>query len=71
MNLKDAKSKMATRRDKFVVGYVRAGNTVYGQRPSLVACTDPLSLKQAQTRLADMPDGGCAIFKLVPIAVNR
>lgn len=73
MTVTKARKRMQTRRDRYVVGYIMAGNTLYGKGEShtYVSCTDPLSLRQAKARLAGMPCAGAALFELRPIAVNR
>lgn len=75
MTLKTARRRWATRRRKYVVGYIRAGNTLYvGDSAQYFSeannCTDPLSLRQARQLLARMPSSGAAIFELTPIELG-
>lgn len=74
MNLREAKRRMVKRQRKYVVGYLAAGNTVFVDRGvgSIDSrWIDPMSRKRALAFLGVMPCAGCAVFELVPIAVNR
>jgi hypothetical protein len=79
---KNAKQRMKKRKAKYLVGYLRDGNAVFGRefgrRGNIglgndggIKLTDPMNRRQAKKLLADMPCDGCAIFELVPVEVNR
>lgn len=75
---KNAKARMAKRRTRFVVGYIGAGNIVFGRRSDprkeefgFTDACEPLTMAQAKRLLAGMPCSDCAIFELVPVEVNR
>lgn len=83
---KRSRERMKKRRARFVVGYIGAGNLAFGRdriripgRPKSISIreernvnsTSPLSLKEAETLLDQMPCADCAIFELVPVKVNR
>lgn len=66
------KQRMAVRKDRFLVGYIGAKNTVYGKDAANGRdYVDLLTLAQARRKLRDMPCDDCAIFELVPIEVNK
>ena len=72
--LRTARRRMATRRDRFVVGYLKPGNVAYGSdrcKDGYGPWTDPLSFASAKQLLAQMDDGQAAIFELVPVEVTR
>jgi len=66
------KERMAKRRARFLVGYICSGNLVFG-KPAAVLDNGvwPLTRKQAEAVLNEMPSSDCAIFELIPRAVNR
>jgi len=74
-----AKQRMKKRRARFVVGYIRAGNILFGRKgyhtwPGAwrdCSIADPLTARQARELLAETPCADCAIFELVPVEVNR
>jgi hypothetical protein len=72
------KERWKTRRFKYLVGYMSAGNTMYSTRDGGRGgverdtwYTDPMSWHQAERFLATMPCADAAIFELVPVKVNR
>ncbi len=69
MTLKQAQARLTTRRAKYVVGYVQAGNVLFGKQENEAVV--PLSRAQAEGALNLMPSSGAAIFKLTPVKVNR
>lgn len=74
-----AKQRMKRQAARFVVGYIGAGNILFGGKSPYAYCVSaggetkaiPMTLKQAQRRLATIPFAGCAIFELVPVEVNH
>ena len=69
--MKTKTAKEPKRRDRYLVGYLGAKNTVYGQLERHDFYVDPLTLHRAKQKLAKMPCAGAAIFELVPITFNR
>lgn len=70
-----ARQRMSRRRDRFVVGYLNAKNTIYGERREIVTevgCdwTDPLTLAGARQRMDQMNNSGAVIFELVPVITD-
>lgn len=74
------KERMRKRRNRYTVGYIGAGNLVYGKKfgakfPTLVGNAVethyPLTRKEAERLIKLMPSADCAIFELVPVEVNR
>lgn len=78
MTTTQAKARMAKRRDRFVVGYVLPGNALFTSRDSGGATNgfigtssiEPMTKRQAERLLAQMPCAGCAILELVPVQLN-
>lgn len=79
LTLPRAKQQWATRRRRYVVGYIGSGNVIfwdrYGKKPTLkheaeYAASDPMTLREARALLANMPAAGAAIFELKPIVVG-
>jgi hypothetical protein len=72
MTLKEARRRWASRRRQYVVGYIASVNTLYGRKRGWAShdCTDPMTLREAQAFLKQMPDPGAAIFKLAVVAVG-
>lgn len=57
------------RKDKYLVGYLGAGNVVYGNnhRSNCGFYERPMNLVAAKRLLKTMPDPSAVIFKLVPV----
>lgn len=73
MSKKDAKGRMARRRDRFIVGYVGPKNCLFGKNKQLGETGDvsePMNRTQARKLLMQMPCDDCAIFELVPVELN-
>lgn len=72
MTLREAQRRWSVRRRQYVVGYIASGNTLYHHEKWDKRHTIPLpmTLREARTRLAQMPSTGCAIFQLTPIAIG-
>lgn len=71
-----ARSRMKKRRDRFVVGFVLPGNSIYGKdrggvRLQAADATWPMTRLQAERFLVDPENGpvgsGALIFELIPV----
>lgn len=72
MTVGEARTRWATRRRRYVVGYIASGNVLYHHerwdKRKRIAL--PMTLREAQTLLAKMPSPDCAIYELRPIAIG-
>lgn len=74
-SIKDRKSKMKTRKDRYVLGWIQNKNCVYGKEGEVINWIDPLTAfqaKRAHRHIVDEDLGSIdyanfMIFELVPV----
>ena len=71
------KARMKKRNDRYFIGYLDRLNPCLSSRWGFAYAglhktsgAEPMTLREAQRLLAEMPCNGCAIFELVPVRVN-
>lgn len=72
MTVAEAREAYKKRTRRYVVGYLREGNCVYGSAvgSSSTDAINPKTLTEARRWAEDLLDDGAAVFELVPIEVK-
>ena len=72
VTVKKAQERMSRRRDRFIVGYLGPKNVAFGVPDKLrgLDSAQPLTRKQAEALLSEMPSSRPVLFELVPVKVR-